>query len=139
MVVQDASNQNRLPTILDNMIADHRLPVMIAVMFIATAAATGRAASAASNTTPSPANTPSSSKPKSCRKIAKDYHVTFTKDPDGRATMGGSSGGGVRVHDGVVSSRAVSPRADLLRHVREPAIAGESASRRTARGNITSI
>ena len=26
-------------------------------------------------------------------KITADYHVTFTKDPDGRATMGGSSGG----------------------------------------------
>ena len=26
-------------------------------------------------------------------KITADYHVTFTKDPEGRATMGGSSGG----------------------------------------------
>src|SRR3978361_277583 len=26
-------------------------------------------------------------------KISVDYHVTFTKDPEGRATMGGSSGG----------------------------------------------
>jgi len=26
-------------------------------------------------------------------KITADYHVTFTKDPNGRATMGGSSGG----------------------------------------------
>jgi enterochelin esterase family protein len=25
-------------------------------------------------------------------KVAKDYHVTFTTDPDGRAAMGGSSG-----------------------------------------------
>ena len=26
-------------------------------------------------------------------RISKDYNITFTKDPDGRATMGGSSGG----------------------------------------------
>jgi enterochelin esterase-like enzyme len=26
-------------------------------------------------------------------RVAKDYNVTFTKDPDARATMGGSSGG----------------------------------------------
>jgi enterochelin esterase-like enzyme len=26
-------------------------------------------------------------------RIERDYHVTFTKDPNGRATMGGSSGG----------------------------------------------
>lgn len=26
-------------------------------------------------------------------KISRDYHITFTKDPEGRATMGGSSGG----------------------------------------------
>jgi enterochelin esterase-like enzyme len=27
--------------------------------------------------------------------VENDYHVTFTKDPEGRATMGGSSGGAV--------------------------------------------
>ncbi|MEI9962487.1 MAG: hypothetical protein WDM76_15620 [Limisphaerales bacterium] len=36
-------------------------------------------------------------------KIERDYHVKFTSDPEGRATMGGSSRRGVRVHDSVVS------------------------------------
>ena len=31
IVCQDAANQRDLPTILDNMIADHRVPVMVAV------------------------------------------------------------------------------------------------------------
>ena len=29
-------------------------------------------------------------------KVANDYNVTFTKDPEGRATMGGSSGAAAR-------------------------------------------
>ena len=58
-----------------------------------TAGATPRAASGAWSTTPCRARTPSSSRPRFCRGSRSDYHVTFTKDPDGRATMGGSSGG----------------------------------------------
>ena len=44
----------------------------------------------------------------------------------------------VRADHGVVSPGAVSPRADLLGHVCEPAVAVESARRRTARGSFTS-
>ena len=51
--------------------------------------------------------------------------VKLTKDPDGRATMGCSSGRGVRDDHGVVSARPVPPRAELLGHVREPAVAAQ--------------
>ena len=60
-------------------------------------------------------------------RAAKEAGVKFTTDPDGRATMGGSSGGSCRVHDGVVPSGPVPPRADLLRNLRKPAVAGEPA------------
>ena len=47
--------------------------------------------------------------------VEKQCNVKLTKDPDGRATMGGSSGGVGGVDHGVVSPGAVSPRADAIR------------------------
>ena len=44
----------------------------------------------------------------------------------------------VRADHGVVSPGAVSPRADLLGHLREPAVAVEPARLRTAHGSFTS-
>ena len=46
-------------------------------------------------------------------------------------------GGGLCVHDGVVPSGAVPPRALLLRHIREPAVAAQARRRRAARGSTT--
>ena len=51
--------------------------------------------------------------------------VKLTKDPDGRATMGCSSGGVVRADHGLVSPGPLPPRAELLGHVREPAVAAQ--------------
>ena len=59
----------------------------------ATAAATRRAASAASNTTRCPGATRSSSRRRCCRWSSSECNVKLTKDPEGRATMGCSSGG----------------------------------------------
>jgi iron(III)-enterobactin esterase len=92
IVVQDGRGYtNRLANVLDNLINDHRLPVMIAVMI-----------------NPGPGDGPGSERgleydtvsdryvnfieTEVLPKIAKDYNVTFTTDPEGRATMGGSSG-----------------------------------------------
>ena len=55
--------------------------------------------------------------------VEKQGCVKLTKDPDARATMGGSSGGSCALNHGLVSSRTVSPRPDLLRNVCEPAMA----------------
>ena len=51
IVVQDAMCKGSLPKILDNMIAERRLPPMIAI-FITSAAATAKAVSEGWNTTP---------------------------------------------------------------------------------------
>ena len=91
----------------------------------ATAAATRRAASAASSTTRCPAATPSSSRPRCCRSSKQQCNVKLTKDPEARATMGGSSGGCGGAHHGLVSPGALPPRPHLLGHVRQPAVAAE--------------
>jgi enterochelin esterase-like enzyme len=75
-----------LPTILDNMIADKRLPAMIAVMVMP------------SNQRSMEYDTVSGKfaeylEAEVLPRVAKDYHVAFSKDPDARAVLGGSSGG----------------------------------------------
>ena len=75
-----------LPTILDNMIAAKRLPVMVAVMVMP------------SNQRSLEYDTVSGKfaefiEAEVLPRVAKDYNVTFSKNPDARATLGGSSGG----------------------------------------------
>ena len=77
-----------LPTILDNMIADKRLPVMIGVMVMPSSqrsleydTVSGKYAEFIEEEV--------------LPRVAKDYNVNFSKDPDARATLGGSSGGAV--------------------------------------------
>ena len=92
MVIQDASNQKQLPTILDNMIAAHRVPAMIAV-FIASGGGDGKGSERGLEYDTVSGKYAEFIETEVLPKIAADYHVTFTKDPDGRATMGCSSGG----------------------------------------------
>lgn len=75
-----------LPDILDNMIADKRLPVMVAVMVMP------------SNQRSLEYDTVSGKYAEFIEvevlpRVAKECNVTFTKDPNARATAGGSSGG----------------------------------------------
>ena len=60
---------------------------------------------------------------KCCPRSARIISVTFTKDPEGRGDDGRQFRRRGGVHDGVVSPGPVSPRADLLRHLRQPAVA----------------
>ena len=60
--------------------------------------------------------------------------VKLTKDPEGRATMGCSSGGSCALGDGLVPPGVVSPRAHLFGHVRESAVAAESRDARRSVG-----
>ena len=69
--------------------------------------------------------------------VEKQYNVRLTKDPDARATMGCSSGGRGGDVDGVVSHRSLPSRAELLRHLRESAVALQSARRPAAHGSFT--
>ncbi|MEY2881696.1 MAG: hypothetical protein RLZZ15_4076, partial [Verrucomicrobiota bacterium] len=75
-----------LPTILDNLIADKRLPAMIAVMVMP------------SNQRSLEYDTVSGKfaefvEAEVLPRVVKECNVTFTKDPNARATIGGSSGG----------------------------------------------
>ena len=56
-------------------------------------------------------------------RVEKNCEVKLTKDPDGRAAMGNSSGGSAALDHGLVPQRPVPPRADDLGHVREPGVA----------------
>jgi len=92
---------NSLPTVLDNLIAEHKVPAMIAVMI----AHGGRP-----NTDPGGGSDAQGSErgleydtmsdlyaefveTEVLPLVERQYNVKLTKDPDGRATMGGSSGG----------------------------------------------
>ena len=77
---------------LDTLIAQRRLPVMIAIFINsgggdAQGSERGLEYDTVSDTYARFIET------EVLPRIATDYHVTFTKDPEGRATMGGSSGG----------------------------------------------
>jgi len=94
IVTADANgaNGNQLPTILDNMIADHRLPVMIAVMIANGGGDGGGSERGLEYDTVSGKNC-EFIEAEVLPRVEKDYGVTLTKDPDGRAASGGSSGG----------------------------------------------
>ncbi|MCI0540034.1 MAG: hypothetical protein L0Z50_32915, partial [Verrucomicrobiales bacterium] len=86
MGAHDREPAPHLPTILDNLIAEKRLPVMVAVMVMP------------SNQRSLEYDTVSGKfgefiEAEVLPRVAKDYNVTFTKDPNARATLGGSSGG----------------------------------------------
>ncbi|PWU11673.1 MAG: esterase [Terriglobia bacterium] len=78
-----------LPTILDNMIADHRLPVMVAVMI-----ANGGPERSMEYDTVS-AKYADYVEAEVLPRAEKQAHIKVTKDPEGRLTFGGSSGGAV--------------------------------------------
>lgn len=75
-----------LPIILDNMIAEHRLPVLIAVMVMP-----GNQRSLEYDTVSG--KYADFVEGEVLPRVAKEYNVTFSTDPNARATMGGSSGG----------------------------------------------
>ena len=93
LVAQDGMGyRDLLPPVLDNLIAAKRVPVMIAILINsgggdAQGSERGLEYDTLSGTYADFVET------EVLPKIAADYHITFTKNPDGRATMGGSSGG----------------------------------------------
>ena len=78
-----------LPTILDNMIADHRLPVMVAVMI-----ANGGSERSMEYDTVS-GKYVDFVETEVLPRAEKEANIKITKDPEGRMTLGGSSGGAV--------------------------------------------
>ncbi len=92
LVVQDAMRKDLLPKILDNMIHDHRLPPMI-VIFLASGGGDVKGSERGLEYDTVSGTYSDFIETEVLPRMEKDYQVTFTKDPDGRATMGGSSGG----------------------------------------------
>ncbi len=121
-------------TALDNLIAEHRVPVMIAISI-------GNGSGDAQGSERGlEYDTMSGLYAEFVEKevlplVEKQYNVKLTKDPEGRATMGGSSGGSSRFDHGVVSPGAVPSRSDLFRHLCEPAVASQTPRPLTARGS----
>ncbi len=91
IVIQDAMTQGSLPKILDNMIHEHRLPPMIAI-FITSGGGDGKGSERGLEYDTVSGTYADFIETEVLPRIEKDYKVTFTKDPKGRATMGGSSG-----------------------------------------------
>ncbi len=96
LVSHDAmgARNNQLPTILDNLIAAKRVPVMIAVM-VTHGGGDGRGSERGLEYDTVSGKYAEFIEAEVLPVVEKNYNVLFTKDPDGRATMGGSSGGAV--------------------------------------------
>jgi enterochelin esterase-like enzyme len=94
MVSQDAfgANRNQLPNILDNMIADHRLPVIIAVM-VANGGGDGPGSERGLEYDTVSGKYAEYIESEVLPNVEKDYGVTLTRDPEGRMTLAASSGG----------------------------------------------
>jgi enterochelin esterase-like enzyme len=93
LVAQDGGGYvRRMTNILDNMIADRRLPVMAAV-FIDSGGSDGPGSERGLEYDTVSGKYAEFVEAEVLPKISRDYHITFTQDPDGRAAMGGSSGG----------------------------------------------
>jgi len=91
IVSQDSMGQGELPTILDNMIADHRLPPIVAVM-IDSGGGDAQGSERGLEYDTVSGKYAEFFETEVLPKISQDCKVTFTKDPEGRMTMGGSSG-----------------------------------------------
>jgi len=92
IVAQDGKGYtNRLAAVLDNMIHDHRLPVMIAVM-INSGGGDGKGSERGLEYDAVSGQYTMFIEQEVLPKIEKEYNVKFTSDPNGRAAMGGSSG-----------------------------------------------
>jgi enterochelin esterase family protein len=92
MISQDSMGAGEVPTILDNMIAAHRLPAMVAI-FIDSGGGDAQGSERGLEYDTVSGKYAEFIETEVLPVITRDYHVTFTKDPDGRMTMGGSSGG----------------------------------------------
>jgi enterochelin esterase family protein len=92
IVVQDGMGYtNSMVKVLDNMIYEHRVPAMIAIMINSGGGDAQGSERGLEYDTVSDKYT-SFIETEVLPRIEKDYNVKFTSDPEGRATMGGSSG-----------------------------------------------
>lgn len=91
LVSQDSMGQGELPTILDNLIADKRVPIMVAVM-IDSGGGDAQGSERGLEYDTVSGRYAEFIETEVLPKLAQECKVTFSKDPDDRMTMGGSSG-----------------------------------------------
>lgn len=94
MVVQDGDSpkyREVLPTILDNLIAQKKIPPMVAVM-VNHGGGDGWGSERGLEYDSVSDRYARFIEAEVLPRVAKEYGITFTKDPEARATMGGSSG-----------------------------------------------
>ena len=116
--------RNNVPPALDTLIHEKRVPAMVAVMVHNGGGDAQGSQRGLEYDTVSGVYT-DFIETEVLPRIAKDYGVSVHEGSGRPRDDGRQLGRGVRVHDGVVPSRAVSPRALVLRHLREPAVAAE--------------
>ena len=93
VVAQDGGGYVKtLPPVLDTMIHEKRLPVMVAVL-INSGGGDAQGSERGLEYDTVSGKYAEFVETEVLPRVARDYKVTFTKDPEGRATMGGSSGG----------------------------------------------
>jgi enterochelin esterase family protein len=93
IVVQDGLGyRNVMPTVLDRLIDENRVPVLIAIMINSGGGDSLGSQRGLEYDTLSDTYTKFIER-EVLPKISEDYAIRFTKNPEGRATMGGSSGG----------------------------------------------
>lgn len=92
IVVQDGRGYtNRLSTVLDNMIQEQRLPILVAVL-LQSGGGDGKGSERGLEYDTVSDKYTLFIENEVLPKITRDYNVQFTSNPEGRATMGGSSG-----------------------------------------------
>ncbi len=93
IVIQDGMGYREVVSkVLDNMIAQKRLPVMVAV-FVNSGGGDSLGSQRGLEYDSVSDTYAKFIEKEVLPKISKDFHIKFTNDPEGRATMGGSSGG----------------------------------------------
>ncbi len=93
IVAQDGGGYvKNLPVALDNLIHEKRVPAMVAVM-INSGGGDGKGSERGLEYDTVSGKYAEFIETEVLPRVTKEYNVTFTKNPDGRATMGGSSGG----------------------------------------------
>lgn len=91
MITQDSMGSRELPTILDNMIADHRLPAMVAI-FIDNGGGDAQGSERGLEYDTVSGAYAEFVQAEVLPRVEQEAGVRLTNDPDGRMTMGGSSG-----------------------------------------------
>jgi enterochelin esterase family protein len=91
-VSQDSLGSGELPTILDNMIADGRLPSMVGIM-IDSGGGDAQGSERGLEYDTMSGRYAEFIETEVLPRVSRDYNVTFSKNPNARMTMGGSSGG----------------------------------------------